>query len=60
MVDFLLPPSQEELTLEGYKMHQENQKAAPPLTDAEQELKLLKESEVSGAASDLVNNLWRC
>ncbi len=39
--------SQEDLTLDGYKKHLESQNAAPPLTDAEHELKLLRESEVS-------------
>ena len=38
---------QEDLTLEGYNKHLESQKAAPPLTDAEHELKLLRESEVN-------------
>lgn len=46
VLDHTDPSFQEELTLEGYKRHLESQKAEPPLTDAEQELKMLKESEV--------------
>ena len=47
-----LPPPlpshpQEELTLEGYRKHLVSQQAAPPLTQAEQELKDIRESEVS-------------
>lgn len=33
--------------MEGYRKHVESQKAAPPLTDAEHELKMLRENEVS-------------
>lgn len=51
MVIFWLLLSQEELTLDGYKKHLESQQAAPPLTDAEHELKLLRESEVSAQST---------
>ena len=37
---------QEELTLAGYKKHVEACEAPPPLTADEEELKMLKESEV--------------
>ena len=37
---------QDELTLAGYQKHEEAKNAAPPLTDAEMELKLLHENEV--------------
>lgn len=45
IIDDIAATHKEELTLEGYKKHLESQKAAPPLTDAEHELKLLRESE---------------
>ena len=37
---------QEELTLKGYRDHLKSQEAAPPLTDAEHELKMIRENEV--------------
>ena len=51
MTLFFVDCPQEELTLEGYNKHLESQKAAPPLTDAEHELKLLRESEVSAGST---------
>ena len=39
-------PFQDELTLEGYRHHIESQKAAPPLTEAEENLMRLQENEV--------------
>ncbi len=43
----LLLSLQDELTLEGYRKHLESEKAEPPLTDAERELKEMHEAEVS-------------
>ena len=37
---------QKDLSLAGYKKHVQSQLAAPPLTESEQELKLLHEAEV--------------
>ena len=39
-------PLQEELSLEGYRRHQASQKAAPPLSDAEQALQDIRDNEV--------------
>lgn len=41
---------QDELSLAGYRKFEESKNAAPPLTQAEQELKMIKESEVNYAA----------
>ena len=46
LIKLAFAPFQEDLTLAGYKRHMESAQAPPPLTADEQELKLLKESEV--------------
>lgn len=44
---------QDELTLAGYRKHEEASKAPPPLTDAELELKMLNETKVHMVCSQL-------
>lgn len=40
---------QDELTLAGYRKYEEAKNAAPPLTDAENEIKMLTENEVQAS-----------
>lgn len=45
IVEDMAATSKDELSLAGYKKFEEAKNAAPPLTDAEQELKMLSENE---------------
>eukprot|EP00731_Ephydatia_muelleri_P000929 Em0001g929a len=45
VADEVAATSKDELTLQGYNKHMESKQAAPPLTQAEEELKMLHEAE---------------
>ncbi|KAL5515839.1 hypothetical protein EMCRGX_G001071 [Ephydatia muelleri] len=45
VADEVAATSKDELTLQGYNKHVESKQAAPPLTQAEEELKMLHEAE---------------